>query len=179
PPLTAAADPTGPGGHSLPPLRPLLASLTMWGLCVASFGVSFGWYFYPYWQPKYLKDVFGISFAGSEVLAGLPFACGAVGCLFGGRLADTLGRRAGPPRGRGRRLHGGGAVRAGDRLRGGAVAGGAAAVPGLPDQRPGHPGHLGGVRGRRRQARRGGGGRHEHERRLRGGAVPGPDPGRP
>jgi MFS family permease len=76
----------------------LLSNLTLWALCLASFGVSSGWYFYPYWQPKYLDDVFQISFAGSEILAGLPFACGAVGCLFGGRLSDYLVRRSGSRR---------------------------------------------------------------------------------
>ncbi len=82
-------------GHSWPPLCALFGSLTMWALCVASFCVSFGWYFYPTWQPKYLKEVHRISFADSEILTGLPFLCGAVGALIGGSLSDRLVRRIG------------------------------------------------------------------------------------
>ena len=63
----------------------------------AAFWVCFGWYFYPTWQPKYLKDVHGFEVDGwrSEVLTGLPFLCGAVGCLFGGWLSDWLVQRVG------------------------------------------------------------------------------------
>ena len=74
----AAAD------HRLPPLRNLLVSLTMWSLC-ALVSLCFGWYFYPTWQPEYLKDVFGISYEGSEYLTGRRF-CGALGSLIGGTV---------------------------------------------------------------------------------------------
>jgi MFS family permease len=70
----------------------------MWFLCLASFCVSFGWYFYPTWQPRFLKDVHGISYAGSELLTGLPFLCGAVGSLLGGGLSDRLVRATGSRR---------------------------------------------------------------------------------
>ncbi len=85
-------------GHAWPPLRQLVFSLTMWGLCGASCFVCFGWYFYPTWQPQYLKDVFGISYAGSELLTGLPFLCGAAGSFIGGGLSDYLVRRTGSRR---------------------------------------------------------------------------------
>jgi MFS family permease len=88
----------GVSGHAWPPWRKLLASPTMWGLCGASWFVCFGWYFYPTWQPQYLKDVFGISYDRSEILTGLPFLCGAVGCLLGGGLSDLLVRRTGSRR---------------------------------------------------------------------------------
>jgi MFS family permease len=90
--------PLEPEGHVSPPARVLAGSLTMWCLCVVAFAVSFGWYFYPTWQPKYLKDVHGISYEGSELLTGLPFLCGAVGSLAGGRLSDVLVRRTGSRR---------------------------------------------------------------------------------
>jgi MFS family permease len=73
----------------------MLASVTMWALCVASCCVSFGWYFYPTWQPRYLKEVHHISFENSEVITGLPFLCGAFGSLLGGGLSDRLVRRIG------------------------------------------------------------------------------------
>jgi MFS family permease len=85
-------------GHGLPPLGALLGSLTMWAACIAAFGVSFGWYFYPTWQPRYLQDVFGISFGNSEILTGLPFLCGAIGSLVGGGLSDWLIARTGSRR---------------------------------------------------------------------------------
>jgi MFS family permease len=78
-----------------PPWRPLVSSLTVWCLCAAPAFFCFGWYFYPTWQPDYLKDVFGISYEGSELLTGAPFLCGAVGSLIGGRLSDVLVRRTG------------------------------------------------------------------------------------
>ncbi len=84
--------------HAWPPLRDLILSPTMWAMGVVSSGVSFGWYFYPTWQPKYLEDVHGISFGQSEILTGLPFLCGAAGCLAGGRLSDFLIRRTGSRR---------------------------------------------------------------------------------
>jgi MFS family permease len=83
------------GGHPWPPWRGLLLSPTAWALCLASFCVCFGWYFYPTWQPEYLKDVFGIRYADSEILTGLPFLCGAVGSFVGGRLSDSLVRATG------------------------------------------------------------------------------------
>jgi MFS family permease len=82
-------------GHHWPPWRGLVFSLTLWSLCAASCFVCFGWYFYPTWQPKYLQDVYGISYEGSELLTGAPFLCGAVGSLLGGRLSDSLVRRTG------------------------------------------------------------------------------------
>ncbi len=94
----ASYQPELEGGHSWPPLRNLVGSLTLWAMCLASAGVSFGWYFYPTWQPRYLKDVHHISFANSEILTGLPFLCGALGCLSGGRLSDFLIRATGSRR---------------------------------------------------------------------------------
>jgi MFS family permease len=88
----------GGHGHAWPPWRPLVFSPTVWGLCGAAFFVCFGWYFYPTWQPRYLFEVHGISYAGSEILTGLPFLCGAFGCLVGGRLSDYLVKRTGSRR---------------------------------------------------------------------------------
>jgi MFS transporter, ACS family, glucarate transporter len=125
--------------HGWPPWRPLASSLSLWALCVSAFGVSFGWYFFPTYQPKYLEDVHHLSAdpgeraqAGARTVgllaapqgegpllaaaalaptppvhrlnlwaafaAGLPFACGAVGCLVGGRLSDRLVRALGSRR---------------------------------------------------------------------------------
>src|SRR5262249_47501528 len=72
--------------------------LSIWCAGLAAFCVSFGWYFYPTWQPKFLKDVHGIDYQYSEWVAGLPFLCGALGCLMGGRLSDRLIRTLGSRR---------------------------------------------------------------------------------
>jgi MFS family permease len=84
--------------HPALPWSKVLRSVNLWALCIASAGVCFGWYFYPTWQPKYLKDVHGISFEGSELLTGLPFLCGALGSLVGGGLSDRLVRTTGSRR---------------------------------------------------------------------------------
>jgi MFS family permease len=96
--LIRAGRTDGPSvGHSFPPVSALAGNLTVWALGSAAFWVCFGWYFYPTWQPKYLIDVHGFDPQGwaQEVLTGLPFLCGAVGCLVGGRLSDVLVRRLG------------------------------------------------------------------------------------
>lgn len=74
--------------HAWPPFLPLLKSVSMWALCGASFGIQFGWYFYPTWQPKFLKRVFDLQVENTELMVGLPFLFGAIGCLLGGRLSD-------------------------------------------------------------------------------------------
>jgi MFS family permease len=86
-PLIAASE-----GHAWPGIAALAGSTTMWAMCFASFWVCFGWYFYPTWQPKYLEEVFAFKPDDyrAEILTGLPFFCGALGSLVGGRLSDRL-----------------------------------------------------------------------------------------
>jgi MFS family permease len=57
-----------PHAHAWPPLRPMATSLTLWALCVAAFGVSAGWWFFPAYQPKYLEEVYHVG-SGAEGLA--------------------------------------------------------------------------------------------------------------
>ncbi len=84
--------------HAWPGVGKLAASGTLWAACFASFWVCFGWYFYITWQPLYLQDVHGFQPDGwqSEVLTGLPFLCGALGAVIGGRLSDRLLPSLGP-----------------------------------------------------------------------------------
>jgi MFS family permease len=81
-----------------PAWRVLLRSGTVWAICAVSFTVCLGWYFYPTWQPEYLRQVYGISYGTSKFLTGLPFVCGAVGSILGGVLSDWLIRRSGSRR---------------------------------------------------------------------------------
>lgn len=87
-------------GHAWPGVATLARSVTIWAMCSASFWVCFGWYFYPTWQPAFYKEVFGVEPTGrlAEVLTGLPFLCGASGCMIGGRLSDYLVVRTGSRR---------------------------------------------------------------------------------
>ncbi len=85
-------------GHAFPPWRWLVWNANIWALCVASAGVSFGWYFYPTWQPVFLQQRFGISFKDSQLITGLPFFCGAIGSFIGGSLSDWLIRKTGSRR---------------------------------------------------------------------------------
>jgi MFS family permease len=85
-------------GHGSIPWRTMLTSVNLWAVCLAGFSVSFGWYFYPTWQPEFLKDVHKIDYRDSELLTGLPFFFGACGCLLGGSISDWLVRRTGSRR---------------------------------------------------------------------------------
>jgi MFS family permease len=83
--------------HVTPPWGQMLRLPSLYALCVASATVSFGWYFYATWQPLFFKEVHGVdaTAASSEISLGLPFVCGAVGCLVGGWLSDVLVRSTG------------------------------------------------------------------------------------
>jgi sugar phosphate permease len=77
-------------GHEPVPWGVMFRSATLWFVCLSAASVCFGWYFFPTWQPKFLKEVHKISFEDSEIITGLPFLCGAVGCFLGGGLSDRL-----------------------------------------------------------------------------------------
>src|SRR5262249_25056020 len=80
-------------GHAFRPWRSLVFSSNIWAVCVAAAGVSFAWYFYSTWQPKYFLDKFHRSYEDSEIITGMPFVFGAIGSLVGGGLSDWLIRR--------------------------------------------------------------------------------------
>lgn len=65
-----------------------LVSPNVLALCVASFCVSFCFYFYITFLPKYLKDQFGVDYGASQWLSGLPLLVGGGACLVGGKLSD-------------------------------------------------------------------------------------------
>jgi len=65
-----------------------LVSPNVLALCVVSFSVSFCFYFYITFLPKYLKDQFNVDYQQSQLVSGLPLALGAIACLVGGFLSD-------------------------------------------------------------------------------------------
>jgi MFS family permease len=73
----------------------LLSSRSLWAMGLLYVCTSFVWSFYVSWMPRYLKEIHGVGFAGSEVISGLPLFCGGISCLVGGALSDALVRHTG------------------------------------------------------------------------------------
>ncbi len=93
----------GPGSvydDGKPPALPwkALFSPRLLAFDLAGFCVSFCFYFYITFLPKYLKEEFQIDYSQSQFLTGLPLLLGAVACLAGGWLSDELIRRTGQKR---------------------------------------------------------------------------------
>jgi MFS family permease len=77
------------------PWRRLLLNPTMIALFCSYFASGFGFQFFVTWLPTYLMREHGLTLQKSGVLAGLPLAAGAVGCVMGGVIADWITRRTG------------------------------------------------------------------------------------
>ena len=75
-----------------------LLSPNVLALCVVSFSVSFCFYFYITFLPKYLKEQFQVDYAQSQFISGLPMLLGGVACLVGGFLSDRMIRKTGSKR---------------------------------------------------------------------------------
>ena len=84
--------------HGGPPIpwRQAIRRPTIWAMGLLYFlSIGFGWAFFVTWQPDYLKHRFGLSFQDSQWWIGLPYLCGAAGCILGGQLSDFILRRTG------------------------------------------------------------------------------------
>jgi MFS family permease len=75
-----------------------LVSVNVLAVCVASFSVSFCFYFYITFLPQYLNDQFQVNYRESQWMAGLPLLLGGFACLAGGVLSDHAIRRTGSRR---------------------------------------------------------------------------------
>ena len=75
-----------------------LISPNVLAICLASFCVSFSFYFYITFLPKYLKDQFHVDYAQSQFISGLPLLLGGFACLAGGFLSDYAIRKTGSKR---------------------------------------------------------------------------------
>jgi len=79
---------------SMPQFRWMcLLSPNVLALCLVSFCVSFCFYFYITFLPKYLKDQFHVDYAQSQFISGLPLLIGGFACLAGGFLSDYAIRK--------------------------------------------------------------------------------------
>jgi ACS family glucarate transporter-like MFS transporter len=75
-----------------------LLSTNILALCVVQFSVSFCFYFFITFLPRYLKDQFGFDFQRSQWISGLPLFLGAFACVAGGFLSDFAIRKTGSRR---------------------------------------------------------------------------------
>jgi MFS family permease len=80
------------------PWRRLVLSPNLLALYMAAFCVSFSWYFYVTFLPRYLDAKFEFDYKASEWPSGLPLLVGALGCIAGGRISDLIIRRTGSKR---------------------------------------------------------------------------------
>ena len=78
---------------SLRDWRRLFGFKTTWGMLCGFFGISYLSWLYFAWLPQYLEIQWHLSIARTGWLAAIPFTCGVVGSLAGGRICDVLSRR--------------------------------------------------------------------------------------
>jgi MFS family permease len=81
------------GGN--PPWSRILSSVSVWMLCLQYACLSYGWYFYVTWLPKYLQDARGTSVKLGAVLASLPLLLGGIGSIVSAQVIPRLARSTG------------------------------------------------------------------------------------
>jgi len=97
--------------HAGVPWQRIFRSRNLWYVCGMYVCINYGWYFFMYFLPDFLKKQFASQTGtlGERVvmalLAGGPLLIGVLGCVFGGILTDRYVRRTGD-RKWGRRLYG-------------------------------------------------------------------------
>jgi ACS family hexuronate transporter-like MFS transporter len=93
--------PNQPGENSSPTAEPeivhSLASLLQhretWAVVGAKFLSDGAWYFYLFWLPKYLFDIFHLNIQTASGIGWIPYAASGVGCLVGGGFSSWLLKR--------------------------------------------------------------------------------------
>jgi ACS family glucarate transporter-like MFS transporter len=100
-----------PHSHSRIPLRAMLTNRSLWALCLMYSLINYGWFFNVSYLPGYLKDRFDLPDGDlvGAIYKGAPLWFGAVGCVAGGIIVNTLSRRLGDRR-RARQVVGFGAM---------------------------------------------------------------------
>ncbi len=78
---------------SLRDWRRLFGFSTTWGMLCGFFGIVYMSWLYYAWLPQYLEIQWHLSIAKTGWVAAIPFTCGVVGSLTGGRICDILSRR--------------------------------------------------------------------------------------
>ncbi len=75
------------------PLARLLQHRETWAVILAKFLSDGAWYFYLFWLPKYLFDVFQVDIKTAGGVGWIPYAASGVGCLVGGGFSSWLLKR--------------------------------------------------------------------------------------
>jgi MFS transporter, ACS family, hexuronate transporter len=75
------------------PLPSLLSHPETWAIVGAKFLSDGAWYFYLFWLPKYLFDVFQLDIKTTWNVGWIPYAASGVGCLVGGGFSSWLLKR--------------------------------------------------------------------------------------
>ena len=75
------------------PWKKVFTSMPVWAIIVANFARSWTFYLLLITQPKYFKEVFGMSLTEGSSLAALPHLVMTIIVPFGGMLADWLRRK--------------------------------------------------------------------------------------
>jgi ACS family glucarate transporter-like MFS transporter len=100
-----------PHAHAGVPWGRLVTSPNLWAICGMYFCMNYGWYFFMYFLPGFMKEQFGPTSPGPAakvvlaLFSGGPLLLGMAGCYLGGLLTDAYVRRTGDRR-RGRRIYG-------------------------------------------------------------------------
>lgn len=87
--------------HEGVPWGKIVRSRNLWYLCGMYVCINYGWYFFMYFLPDFLKRQFAgqTGTLGERVVmalvAGSPLLVGVLGCLYGGYLTDRYVRRTG------------------------------------------------------------------------------------
>jgi len=71
----------------------LLRHRETWAVVAAKFLSDGAWYFYLFWLPKYLFDVFQVDIKTAGGIGWIPYAASGVGCLIGGGFSSWLLKR--------------------------------------------------------------------------------------
>lgn len=85
-------------GHGHVPWGRLLRSRSVWLLWVQYFCLSYTFWFYVFWLPKYLRQYWHISGAYADWLNSFPLLFGGFGCIIGGLIAARVARLLGSVR---------------------------------------------------------------------------------
>jgi ACS family hexuronate transporter-like MFS transporter len=75
------------------PLPSLMRYRETWAIVGAKFLSDGAWYFYLFWLPKYLFDVFQLDIKTTWSIGWIPYAASGVGCLVGGGFSSWLLKR--------------------------------------------------------------------------------------
>ncbi|HWC00976.1 MAG TPA: MFS transporter, partial [Bryobacteraceae bacterium] len=82
-------------GHGPIPWRRFARSRQVWLLCLQYACLSYGWYFYMFWLPTYLRESRGLDLTRSAFLGILPLFLGGIGSFFSGFISASVSKWTG------------------------------------------------------------------------------------